>query len=80
MTRKPLEQKTKSYCYYYNHGGDIQRGYNIYPREYGARCEYYQTMFEIKNSLLNPHCNTCHNYQIDKRRKNAKRKPTRGNK
>lgn len=61
------KDQTDSECRYYNWGGSIHRlgdriiaDYPSYPREYGARCEYYQKFF-IKDSLgrMLPCCKFC---------------------
>lgn len=53
---------TNKKCYYYNHGGDITRGYTSYPAEYGARCEKYDEFFHKINDRIIPTCEGC-NYK-----------------
>jgi hypothetical protein len=50
---------TSSSCYYYNWGGDSDKGYPSYPREYGARCEFHKEFFSEKDGIIIPHCSSC---------------------
>ena len=54
------ENKTNPNCYYYNWGGDLDKGYVSYPRIYGARCEYYDEFFSSdRMGVLTPNCFKC---------------------
>lgn len=44
-------------CMYYNWGGTGK--YTSYPREYGARCEFYNKFFDRVDGRLNPNCKRC---------------------
>lgn len=59
---KKKKEKTNPNCQYYNWGGDLDKGYTTYPREYGARCEFYKRFFskDVKGNLI-PNCYSCGN-------------------
>jgi len=47
-------------CYFYNYGGDLDKGFDTYPIEYGARCEMHKEFFyRNKNNILIPNCYKC---------------------
>jgi len=50
---------TNKKCYYYNHGGNLSRGYTSYPTEYGARCEKHNAFFTQKDNKIIPSCEEC---------------------
>lgn len=53
-------EEPKRECRYYNWGGDLDKRYICYPREYGARCEFYDEFFtRDENGVLNPNCLAC---------------------
>lgn len=69
--------ETKDDCYYYNWGGDLDRLKTrpLYPREYGARCEFHNEFFSSKRQLpdgnhkgLKPDCGTCEHYDNERKK------------
>ena len=53
-----MKNKTKRNCKYYNWGNNPDYEYRC-PREYGARCEKFNTFFSIINDRLEPNCFEC---------------------
>ena len=52
--------ETNDDCYYYNWGGDGTKERPSYPREYGAKCEYYDEFFRLyTGGVLKPNCDEC---------------------
>jgi hypothetical protein len=52
--------ETDSNCHFYNWGGDIEKGFTIYPTAYGARCEKNGEFFRSdKDGKLKPNCYEC---------------------
>ena len=64
-----MKTETKASCYYYNWGGG-EEGRPSYPREYGARCEYFDEFFKARSfgKIINPNCKVCPMYNRKKRR------------
>jgi hypothetical protein len=61
-------KETNSDCYFYNWGNNLNFDYKC-PREYGARCEYYDKFFSAKNFTgegLDPDCTICNPSSLEK--------------
>jgi len=54
-------------CYFYNWGGDHTKNRPSYPREYGARCEFYKEFFtrDRLGAGLEPNCDECTRFKVD---------------
>ena len=50
-------QNPNNQCQYYNWGGTGK--YPSYPREYGARCEFFGKFFTRDKDKLEPNCSEC---------------------
>lgn len=59
----------KKSCYYFNWGGG-EEGRASYPREYGARCEYWKVFCTPFNINYKQHdmCKGCPHYTRKKRK------------
>ena len=63
---------TKPDCIYYNWNSNPR--YCSYPREYGARCEFFRTFFTKTNDTITPDCETCPHFEIEKEELTAEKK------
>ena len=60
-----IEDVINRECEWYNWGGNVEKGYSTYPKEYGARCEYFKEFFDrSRDNILTPSCYKCE-YSIE---------------
>ena len=53
----------KRHCNYYNWGSNPLYDYPC-PREYGARCEFYNEFFSVNaKGITSPLCKDCEHYE-----------------
>jgi hypothetical protein len=50
-------------CYFYNFGGNMERGFISYPKTYGQRCEKYKKFFTQLKKCIIPNCESCKYYK-----------------
>lgn len=50
-------------CYWYDWGGNIERGFPSYPKAYGSRCHKKDRFFSKDDDTIKPDCTSCKDYQ-----------------
>lgn len=55
----------ESDCYYYSWGGNFKKDFTSYPREYGARCQFFDKFFGHEG----PNCKGCKEFLKDARKR-----------